>query len=315
MTYRYDLQIDLGLLAKNKQLFLFEKSIPYALQAPKVPLDLNMYDTILGQILTRIVSHKKLTQSAANKISGNYGRLKDHVLSSMQSEHEILATDYTKRSLVNIYTLLSKNDVSDFIEEAYLYYFKSTLMNQWIPYCIENATGKRAIDLAIRSNVFGRKVFRSGSKDLDEESLNDGSYITNRKTEVADLIRGNKIIPSIEMLYWSLELGGKYHFGNDYDFFDRYQNYLGEDLSNQLTAMKADGINYFQMKKDYGISYDISSGKFNDRNSSSQVKDSRINSVFAFYTFLGDKMKAEMPSTESKNTKIVEILDGEVIIT
>lgn len=69
------------------------------------------------------------------------------------------------------------------------------------------------------------------------------------------------------------------------------------------------------MKKDYGISYDINSGRFNDRNSSSQVKDSRINSMFAFYTFLGDKMKAEIPATESMNTKIVEILDGRIVIT
>lgn len=314
-TYRYDLQIDVGVLARNKQLFLFKKSIPYVLQTPKDPLDLDIYNNILKQVLDRMVSHKKLAQGTASEMSDNYDKLKKHVILNMQSEHGRLAADYTKRSLTSMYSLLSRNDVGNFIKDAYLYYFKSTLMNKWIPYCIENATGKRAVDSVMENGVFGRKVFRSLSTDLNEELLNDATYIADHKSELANLIRDNKIIPSIEMLYWSLELGNKYHFGNDYDFFERYQNYLGESLSNQLTAMKTDGINYFQMKKDYGVSYDIGSGKFNDRNSSSQVKDSRINSMFAFYIFLGDRMKNEIPNPESKSTKTVEIINGEVVVT
>ena len=204
--------------------------------------------------------------------------MKDGVVKKIMSKTNRLYPDYTKLILENMYSLLSLPDISTFIKDNYLYYFKSNLMNKWIPFCIVNAKERRSIESVMRSNVFGRKVFRSIDKTVDEEIINNPSYIEKNKAEIIDLIKRNMIIPSVEVLYWSIEVAGKYHFGNDYGFYERYQKHLNEKLSNQITKMREDGINYLEMNNDYGIPYNIGVGKLIPRNIHGQVKNTRINS-------------------------------------
>lgn len=314
-TYRYDLQVDIGLLAKNKSLFLFKEGTPYALQVSDKHLNLEQYNIILKKILDQMINDKRLDQIVAIQIDHNYRKLQEQVLAKMISEEGMLQSDYTKRALVAMYALLERENVSRFIEGAYLYYYKSSLMNKWIPYCIENAIGARAFTNMVRSDVFGRKIFRSQTNQENDTIINSPAYILSHVQELVKLIRNNSIIPSIEMLYWSLELANKQHYGNDYGFFERYETYLQTNLPNQLTAMKGDGINYFNMKKDYSVSYDTATEALRSIKSSSQVKESRINSMFAFYILLGNTMKDEISSENIQHTKTVEIIDRKITLT
>ncbi len=312
-TYRYDLQIDLGFIVKNKNLYIFDEGTPYALQTPKT-IDMKIYDEIMNTSLTHLLNQKILSKNSMELIYENYSKLKDKVLTKVISSSGELTDEYTKRLLIHIYSILHLPNISDFIKENYLYYFKSPLMNKWIPYCLDNAIGGRSFENVYTNNVFGRKVFRSINNEKDDKYINNLDYFVLNKKEIINLVRKNKIIPSVEILYWSLELAGKSHFGNDYGFFERYQKYLNKKLPNQITSMGSDGINIFQMKKDYGVAYNIDTGKFMCRNISSQVKSTRINSMFAFYNLLGEKMAENITRNSSSTTKTVEIIDGVVSI-
>lgn len=311
-TYRYDLQIDLGFITKNRSLLLFDDKTPYALQTPK-PVDINLYEKILHKILKYEFEQDKLTTDSIDTINKNYLNLKNSVISKVVLGEDKLGANYTQLCLSCMYSLLSLHDMSDFINENYLYYFKSSIMNKWIPHCIETASGKRAIEEVAKSGVFGRKIFRSSSTQLDEVLLNDPAYIRENKNQIANLIKNNEIIPSVEVLYWALELAGKYHYGNDYGYFERYQKYLNEQLSNQLTLMKDDGINYFQIKNDHGVECDNNSWKCKSKSSFSQVKNTRINSMFAIYLLIGDKMSGFQ--NQPTHTRTIEIINGIIMVT
>lgn len=289
-TYRYDMQLDLMVIGRSKEHFLFSEGSPFATQVPH-KLELDTYEKKFEMILDNLQATNKFSKEAVDQIHTNYTVLKEQVLDKIIKD-DYLLPDYTKKSLININRLLKRNDIADFIDANYFYYFNSRLMTEWIPYCIETITGPRSIEKVFEAGIFGRRIFRYADGKTDDSEVNDLSYLLEYKKHITSLVRDCKLIPSIELLYWSLEYAGIQHFGNDYEFFERYGEYLGEQLSNQLTTVSDDGSNYFEMKEDYGVSIDPCSGKYLTKNSKSSVKHTRINSIYGIYILLGSKMLA-----------------------
>lgn len=287
-TYRYDMQIDLMVVGRSKEHFIFSEGEPYATQIPRA-VALATYEKKFEIILDNLQATKKISQETSEQIHKNYLVLKKEVFNKMIKNDQLLP-QYTKLALINLNRLLQRYSVADFIDENYLYYFNSRLMTEWIPYCIETVTGKRSMERVFEAGIFGRRIFRFTDSRLNDTEINEITYLQQNKNNVATLIRDAKIIPSIEILYWSLEFAGVQHFGNDYDFFNRYSEYLKEPLANQLTSMIDDGSNYFELKEDYGVSINSISGKFITKNNTSSVKHTRINSIYGLYVLLGDKM-------------------------
>lgn len=289
-TYRYDMQIDLMFIGRSKEHFIFSEGKPYAIQTPRV-INFATYERKFESIVENLQATKKIDQETTNQVHENYLNLKKQVIDKMMRNDQLLP-QYTKLALVNINKHLQRDNIASFIDDNYLYYYNSSLMTQWIPYCIETITGLKSIEKVFEAGVFGRRIFRLTDTQLDDAEMNTVTYLQRNKNNIVTLIREGKIIPSIELLYWSLEFAGVQHFGNDYNFFTRYSEYLGEALTNQLTSMTDDGSNYFEFKEDYGVSIDPSSGKFITKNNTSSVKRTRINSIFGLYVLLGKKMLA-----------------------
>lgn len=290
-TYRYDMQIDLAIIGRREDYFLFKEGRPYATQQ-SANTNLIEYEKLFLTILSLMVESHTINRQSADSIIDNYKQLKNIVIDNIIDSDGRLVQDYTKKILVSMNSLLSRNNIADFIDQNYIYYFRSPLMTKWIPYCIEMTTGDRSIDQLVYHDIFGRKIFRSLNEEYRDDQLNSIDFITSNKDKIASLIRNSEIIPSIEILYWSLEIAGVYHFGNDYGFFERYSKHLSIELPNQLTKMHDDGDNYFEIDKDYGMIYDPLKNSVSEKTLSSEVKRSRINSVYSIYLLMGDSMKS-----------------------
>jgi len=253
---------------------------------------------------------KLIDDSTCLDILNNYEKLKINVIKKIIDVNGSLLDNYTKKSIIAFSSLINRADIADFIDKNYLYYYNSVLMTKWIPFCIEHIKGEKAIELLVQNNVFGRKVFRSTIDISKDDILNEPSYIAKYKNDICEYIRSGTIIPSIEVLYWSIEIAGKFHFGNDYDFFSRYSKYLGIKLSNQLTFSSQDGRTLIKLEKGIGFVYNIEIKKISTKNNLSKVKHTRINSQYALFLLLGDSMVGFI--NENKLTKVVKILSGKI---
>lgn len=302
-TYKYDLQLDLLVIGRSKENYAFNDTTPFALQTSQF-INLNNYDELLTKTLHALVQAKKITGDQSNMISGNYIRLRENIFEKIVSDN-ILCKEYTKTILINFNKLIDRDNVADFIDKKYTYYYESPLMRSWIPYCIEKISGKRDIDKLLKAGVFSRRLFRAANSDVDYLLLAESDTVEH-KHEIADLIRVGKVIPSIELLYWTLEYAGIKHFGNDHGFFERYGNYLGLKLDNQMTNPGEDGQNPFVLDRDYGFNINSITGKLVSKDQDSSVKTSRVNSIFALYLLLGDEMK-EINKPDFLSPKTVSI--------
>lgn len=304
-TYRYDLQVDLLFIGRSKKLFMFSDGIPFALQKPSA-IGISDYDNVFKRILGALYDSSKISEQQRAYFVDNYETLRSSVLCEFMEEDGI-KPEYTKLSLEAFNRLLGRREIAEFIKNRYLYYSTSTLMTSWIPYCMENIRGKRFVVTVKRAGVFGRKMLRNVDCGYSDKLLNDESFFEAHLLEIAGWIRNGSIIPSIELLYWSMEYAGIKHFGNDYGFFERYGEYLKERLHNQLTAMGDDGVNLLLLDKDYGVSLEPVGGRLISKNISSSVKSTRINSIFAFYILLGKGMKSLIEHESKKLPKKVSL--------
>ncbi|HUC96642.1 MAG TPA: hypothetical protein VMR16_03200 [Candidatus Saccharimonadales bacterium] len=281
-------------IGKQDRLLVFDDSIPYALQNNRT-INIDEYICLFNMSLHKLVADKKITDCFANHLKENFSDMIDNVIGPLINKEQILCDKYTLKYLRNFYSLLGFIELSDFIKESYLYYYSSNIMTKWIPYCINNTFGKKSLINLINNGVVSRRPFRATMESVDDIQINNIKYINNNINTIANLISQSKIIPSIDVFYWSMELAGKKHFGNDYGFFERYSNFLNQKLDNQITdAMtEFDGFSLFQIEDDYSL---VAKGEeLSYKNSCSKSKPTRINSMNSIYILIGSDLKHTNP--------------------
>lgn len=311
-TYRYDNQLDLVFIGKNSALLVFDDKIPYAIQNGN-KINLSAYYKIFSLILERLIADKKISEESAEFITRNLNVIKNTLIQNIINANDgHLINKYTKIYLQNFYNIIGHKELSKFIANNYLYFYDSTIARKWIPFCIKNAPKQKTLIKLIDGNVISRRLFRSTTSDIDEKIINDRCFIKNEQNYLIELIINGRIIPSIDIFYWSMELANKKHFGNDYGFFQRYSNFLNLKLDNQLTNMsdKPDGKNILQIKEDYSLAIQDNNVRY--RTIGSKSKPSRINSMTAIYLLTGDYINnIDLAQTRPKT---IEIIDGNIVI-
>ncbi|MDR3063699.1 MAG: hypothetical protein LBU40_06135 [Methanobrevibacter sp.] len=304
-TYRYDLQIDLCFISKNKNYYLFEEEKEYCLQRPN-KFNLEKYFIYFENVLQNLKQNNIFNNELFNILKSNCKLLKEEILSKL-FKNDILIHHWTKQIYILINNFLKNRELANFIDENYLFYYNSKIVTNWIPYCIINATEKNEILNLLQIST--RKLFRSKTLKIDDTTLNDYDFIKKNKKKIANLISKGLILPNVEVFFWSMQIAGIKHFGNDYGFFDKLTSFLGLENKTQLTTNNNDGIYPLMLKKDYAPVF--TSNKCFFPNKKNIIKGSRINSIFSLFILLGKDIKEYLYGEE---TKIVTIKDNIITI-
>jgi len=302
-TYRYDLLVDSGVIGKTSDLFLYELDIPYALQKAK-PIDTSLYRSYFSAALDHFVVDHLLIDDVQRGFQERFGRILQ-MYQNARATSDAEAFLFTKEILKGIYSLWGFGDLADFIEDKYVGYLGSKFVSSWIPYCIEKELGGVDLFYLAGLDVFTRRLFRGIDEGVDDRLLQDISYQTVHRGELADAVRKGEIIPSIEVFYWSLVLAGIKHFGNDYGCLGRLQEHFSEGESLQFTGKNDDGRSFLVFDKDYSIQLVASGGKFLKVKKVGS-KATRINSMVAAFVFLGDQVKDVYKKGKDRSIRVAD---------
>jgi len=299
-TYRYDNQIDLLIVGKNRQLLMFDESLPYVLQKSNV-VDLALYSKIFFQSLDKMQADRRISSLEAERLTRNFNFLYSNVIDVMMGGDGRLIKNYTQNFLHNFYNMIQLEELAEFVNYNYQYYFNSELMTKWIPFCLRNSPSKKSITRLMEEGVILRRPFRAVDKaGIDVDNIRNESIL-----EIARFIEESRIIPSIDIFYWSMELAGKKHFGNDYNFFERYSDLLHKKISTQITNRNdnPDSFNLYQVEEDYGMIHN--NNKLSYPRVGAKSKLTRINSMNSVYILKGEKLTEINPlSRESTSLSL-----------
>jgi hypothetical protein len=111
---------------------------------------------------------------------------------------------------------------------------------------------------------------------------------------IVGLLSAQKIIPSNQVILWSLQLAGIKHFGNDFGFHNSVHSALNSlsienDINSlQLTLPKKDGLNFVEFDK--VTSYHVQQYMDKKRIVKTPTKATRVNDITNLYLHLGDKV-------------------------
>lgn len=120
----------------------------------------------------------------------------------------------------------------------------------------------------------------------------------NNLNTIINLLHERKIIPSNQVILWSLQLAGIKHFGNDFNFHNSMYSTLNDlsiknDINSmQITLPKQDGSNFIEFDK--VKSYHIQQYKDRKRIVKTQTKKSRVNDIPNLYLHLMELEKIQM---------------------
>jgi hypothetical protein len=294
-NYRYDLAFDAGILSiKNKKFFLFSPEILYPLQKPSLIdfSELNKRLQLVLENLWDLPRKPKIIRDAT--IIKNFNKISDIYVKIIKKSNT--GTDFYQHLLEDIYLLLGLSDLATFIKNSFYSYFGSALMQKWIPFCINETKNKPYGFLSLlETSLFKKPYFRSTKvQDNNIQKTLNPLYIKKDIDEILELIRNNTLIPSYEILFWTLFLANIKHFGNDYDFFARLEETARQQgfLSAkkiQITRHNQDSQNIILFEKDKSFGCLFQNGNYFVRKNSS-TKNSRIVSLTALYCHLGEKL-------------------------
>lgn len=280
-TYRYDLITDTGLIAKTPILYHYKLGIPYCIQSfDKKPWEL-LPSCI--EIASDTIGRKHhLPKNALQQIQERANT----ILGLAQKSYDAEPWLFTRKLLINLYSLLNKPELSIFIEKQYANYWLSPIMLKWIPWCILNIDGPLSFSSLLQNGAFLRSPLRIIDPSLS--NIEKQSPFT-----MAEKISSGSVIPSFDVFLWSLAVAEIKHYGNDFGFFRKLSEITGiktiADL--QLTKSGEDAARFLKLFTDYAVLLSLnqkgeagtSSGIYNSS------KATRINSFCSLYVIGGNK--------------------------
>lgn len=292
-SYRYELCFDTGLLSgRDRSRLIFTDHASYPLQKPQ-SIDFleqrERFRFVLGQLHDRTGQYRICRENLFLK---NFD-----VLAAVYEETTKNAsngTDFYQKLLQRFYVLLGFDDLAAFVRDSFYPFFGSPIMQRWIPYCIQE-TREEPFGFAnlLKAGLFKKPYFRTMllPRGTPGEFL-DKEYVLRNLDEILSDMAKNVLVPTYEILFWTLFLSDIPHFGNDYGFFDRLKktldhlNVLHSDRQIQLTQHKEDSQFIVKFEKDRSFSYFVRDNHRTARRNNS-LKSSKISSLPALYLHLG----------------------------
>ena len=136
--------------------------------------------------------------------------------------------------------------------------------------------------------IFRRVSFRARST----EEWNEG--ILEDPTEIAEAVARGLLVPSLDVFLWSLAVARIKHYGNDFDFFTRLAEAVGDDSLKDLqcTGDEEDCKRFLKFDDDYGMLLDIDGSNVQlSKRKNQPVKLTRVTSFNSVLVALGDEAK------------------------
>lgn len=277
-SYRYELTIDTGIFnARDKDFFIFDDKVLYPLQKPRL-IDFVEIEKRVRLILLRLgVSDVENFLDNLKIIINIYRR---------NIENSTNGTRFYQNLLSDLYTTLQFEDLAEFINNFSESYFFSSIITEWIPFCIQKTQGEVfGISALLKKGLFQKPCFRpiTDSKKI----ITDISNAENNLDWVLSALRSRLLIPSYEVFFWTLALADIKHFGNDYGFFDRL-NQIFPFFSNQiqLTQHNQDSSYIIQFEKDRSFNCFREKDRYIFKKNN-PMKISRISSIPAIFCHAG----------------------------
>ena len=134
-TYRYDLVIDMGLAAKNRNTYLYDEIQEYVKLSPKLEM-IVFHRKVNEAILQKLKFDNIITQNRYEEMGMRMAQVFDNCYQITQSA---TPSNFTKHVLSRLYALLNLDDEAQFISKSYQSFWESQFRKIWIPYCLRNA--------------------------------------------------------------------------------------------------------------------------------------------------------------------------------
>lgn len=280
-TYRYDLITDTGLIAKTPDLYHYKLEIPYCIQSfDKKPWEL--LPSCIEIASDAIGKKHHLPKNTLRQIRERAST----VLDLTQKSYNAKPWLFTRKLLINLYSLLNKPELSIFIEKQYANYWLSPIMIKWIPWCILNIDGPLSFSSLLQNGTFLRNPLRTIDPSLS--NIEKQSSFT-----IAEKISSGSVIPSFDIFLWSLAVAEIRHYGNDFGFFQKLSEITGiktiADL--QLTKSGEDASRFLKLSTDYATLLSLDQNERATISSSAyhSSKATRINSFCSLYVIGGSE--------------------------
>jgi hypothetical protein len=219
-----------------------------------------------------------------------FDKLADIYENAMSICHNVI--EFYKILIRDLYLLLNMEDLGEFFYKNSISLYYSGLIDNYLPQIISSTSNQEfsLINLLEKLSIFKPPYFRSLETDIEINFENKNQIINNLDT-IINLLRHKKIIPSNQIILWSLQLAGIRHFGNDFNFHDSMHSVLNSlAITNnvnslQVTLPKQDGSNFVEF--DNVKSYHIQNSGNKKRIVKTLTKKSRVNDIPNLYLHAG----------------------------
>jgi len=315
--YRSELIVDCGILAtKKEEYFLFPPNEIYgtsqvikpAFKEQKKELEICL-DLVLN-----VPSYKK--KLLKEKYLSRFENLIEIYLKTL-SQYQYNSSVFYKNLVIEIYNFLGFQYLAEFYKNSAESLMSTNIINEYLPWLIEKT----------QNEPFGLKILISESMLFKQpyfKYLKSNATINELKTRqqlqsIIELLRRNKLLPSKEIMYWLFTISGIKHFGRDFGFFSKLNEYFSSILKIknnfsdlQLTLDKNDGAFYIQFERDNSYQLNFFEGKWKARRYSIPRKNTDISTIPSIYLHTGNRFK-EIYEEYKKTKRVLYIKMGEIL--
>ena len=315
--YQSELIIDSGIFAANKpEYFLFPQDMIYGLSQVAIP-NLDKQKRELENCLNLTLKNSKDKKPS---LIQTYLKRFDDILSLYRKvfSKEKNSSNFYKNLVVEIYKFLGFKEVADFYNNSAQSFMSSGIIDKYLPWLLEET----------KNEVFGLKYLVKNSSLFPSPHFR---YVNNYKgvdffktdgdmEEIIRLFKNGKLLPSKEVMYWVFAISEIKHFGMDFGFFSKLEEYFKSKLGienrfseQQLTAGKDDGVFYIQFEKDTSYRLVYMNDKVKAQRFPIPKKSTDISTIPSIYLHIGNKFK-EFYEKYNKSGEIFYIKMGEISI-
>ncbi|MCA9387354.1 hypothetical protein KC669_04945, partial [Candidatus Dojkabacteria bacterium] len=168
------------------------------------------------------------------------------------------SSEFYISNLVDLYTKFSlPKALIDLVSSRMQSLFYSPILSEFLPEIIlltdNEPFGLK--NLISKTSLFKDPLFRNIKS---KEKITKEEFLTDSK-RIIDALKEQFILPSHEIVLWSLALSDIKHYGNDFGFFCNFQSILDNlAIKNnlhklQLTLPKQDGKNFIEFENSYSF--------------------------------------------------------------
>lgn len=312
-----ELVLDCGILStKNPDYFLYAPDKMYGLSPaldPKFEKQKKELEVCLGMVLNPPKYKKDLLKSI---YLNRFEEIASIYRKALSRRHQN-STQFYKELVIEIYNFLGFHELAKFYSNYAEGLISTNIIDKYLPWLLEKTQNEPfgLIKLISHFSLFEKPYFRyvTGGETINELKTADQLY------NVIELLKTKKLMPCKEIMYWLFAISGIKHFGRDFGFFDKLDDYFATHLKItdkfsqlQLTSGKDDGTFYVQYKNDNAYQLTSLYNKWKARKYSMPRKNTDISTIPSVYFHIGNRF-FELYNQYRKTKKISYVKMGEIL--